>query len=97
MEIKKYDSDDFKIIYNENTKILQYKVDEIEPNSNYQFVVCMMAKNFEEGKYEYNIPINAYVYLEDTNEKYRADNEEVTAYSSFNNYVKSYRRTTITK
>lgn len=79
--------DDYKIDFDEDTRILKISMGDLGKKENVKFAVILSATNFSEGKYEYIIPINAKVYAEDT-DVYRTDTQEVTAYYTSVNIVK---------
>lgn len=67
--------------YNEETGHLDLLIGELAVNETKSVTIRVVAKNFEDGTYEYNIPFYMETYADNT-EKYRSNLDMFTAHST---------------
>lgn len=80
-------ANDGEITLDIDTRNLKIEIGTIEAGETVEFGLVLAALNFNEGEYEYNIPVNVTAYGENT-DTYRSDTEEVTAYYTSVSIVK---------
>lgn len=71
----------FECDYDKNTKILKVKIDSITAKENKKLYIRIGIDNFEDGKFEYDIPFMATAYADD-NIIYRSNVDIQKAYSA---------------